>query len=154
MHYHTEIWVFICFRIIYIFSHISQASLPLPVIFLQSSLLIHFCRYFLHVSASSAVFLFAVLLCSLQAISDISYATLQDLSHDQFGDHSYLGSISIQKFFSSAASYILGKAAAITNSPSFHGSWKLPTSIQYFTMDWKYSCCLIDLERFYFILNH
>lgn len=87
----TQIWVFICFQIVYIFSHISQASLPLPV---------HFCHYFLHFSVSSAIFVIAVLLCSLQTVSDVSYATLQDFDHDQSGDHSCLGSMSIQKFFS------------------------------------------------------
>jgi len=91
-----------------LFSPISQASLLLPVIFLQAPLPIRFCHYFPHISVSSAVFPIAVPLCSPQTVSDISYATLQDLPHDQFGDHSCLSSISIQKFLSSVASCILG----------------------------------------------
>lgn len=79
VHYHTEVSVPICLQTVYRFSHIPQATLPVPVICLQSSLLIHFGHYFLHISVSSAIFLIAVLLSSLQTISEISYDTLQDL---------------------------------------------------------------------------
>lgn len=55
VHNHTEVRVLNCFLIFYIFCHVSQTSLPLPVLFSQSSLLIHFCHYFLHIAVSNAL---------------------------------------------------------------------------------------------------
>lgn len=62
--------------------------------------------------------------CSLEFTSDYFWYKLWYLARlmINLGDHSHLGSISIQNSFQSAASYVLGKAAAITNSPSLHGS--------------------------------
>lgn len=72
-----------------------------PDLFLSSSCshLSLFIFAIIFFTSQSPVPSFSLLFSCVQTISDISYATLQGLSHDQFGDHSYLGSISILKFF-------------------------------------------------------
>lgn len=156
MHCHTSLCVHLVLDCLYIFLYapgISASSCHLLAVTSPFWFLPLFSSHF----SLQSVLHIAVFLGSLQIISDISYATLQDL-------WSVWGSLLFRlrpysEFFFTCCFLYLGESCCYSPVLLYyllpvllHSSWKSSKCAQYFILHWKYSCCLIDLENF--ILNN